>query len=493
MGLASIAEIAKALASVVGSANVLTDEDERAYFSTDLSFEPLELAEAVAQPARVEELQAVVRVAHEQGLVVIPRGGGMSYTHGYTPPARGCVMVDMRGLDEILEINTEEMYVTVECGCTWESLYEACRAEGVRTPFFGPNSGRFATVGGSLSQDAVFYGSSRHGFVSESVIGLDVVTAGGTLVRTGTSALAGRTPFWRHAGPDLTGPFVGDSGALGLKARATLRLVPFPAASGFASFGYDSFPEQIASLAELARECMAAEIYTLDTPFHEQRVAGGFPFLAEHDFSVHFAVDGATQAIVDAELEHLRGIAQRRGVEMDNAIPRGMREDPFAWVEPVMLGPEGEIWLPIHAMIPFGKAVELGERYEDFLETNKAALDAHGVSLTVLTLAGHNAFLWEPAFYWRDELGRFRLEKISPEGRERWADIEPNPEARALVLRLRRELTELVDSLGAVHFQLGRYYRFLDELDPPTRALLRAIKAHVDPDDLVNRGSLGLD
>ena len=177
---------------------------------------------------------------------------------------------------------------------------------------------------------------------------------------------------------------------------------------------------------------------------------------------------------------------------MDNAIPKGMREDPFAWVEPVLLGPDGEIWLPIHAMVPFAQAVELGERYEDFLETNKAALDAHGVSLTVLTLAGHTAFLWEPAFYWRDQLGRFRLEKISPEGRERWSEIEPNPAARELVLRLRRELTEMVDALGAVHFQLGRYYSYLDELDAPTRGLLEAIKAQVDPAKLINRGSLGL-
>ena len=53
----------------------------------------------------------------------------MSYTHGYTPSSRGCVIVDMRGLDRILEINTDEMYVTVECGCTWASLHEAHAAD----------------------------------------------------------------------------------------------------------------------------------------------------------------------------------------------------------------------------------------------------------------------------------------------------------------------------------------------------------------------------
>ena len=485
-------EVVGALGAVVGSDNVLTGDDELTYFSTDLSFEPLALAEAVVQPATVEELQGAVRVAHENGLVVIPRGGGMSYTHGYTPSSAGTVIVDMRGLDQIVEINTDEMYVTVECGCTWERLYEACREQGVRTPFFGPVSGRFATVGGSLSQDAVFFGSGVHGFASESAIGLDVVVAGGELVSTGTAALGGRPPFWRHAGPDLTGPFLGDSGALGLKARATLRLVPFPAASEFASFAYASYSEQMASLGELARVNIAAEIYTLDRGMHDQCVAGGFAFLDEHEFSIHIAVDAADAAIAAAQIDHLRAIASARGTEIDNAIPKGFRDDPFAYAEGVLLGPGGEIWLPIHAMVPFARAVELGESYEAWRAGNSAALEEHGVTLNVLTLVGQTAFLFEPAFYWFDELGPFRLDKISAEGRAKWGGIPPNPAARELVVRLRRELTELVDSLGAVHFQVGRYYPFVGELDAPALALLRAIKAHVDPENVINRGSLGL-
>ena len=479
-------------AAIVGPAAVLSGDDDLAYFSTDLSFEPLELADVVVRPASVEELQSVVRVAYERGLVLVPRGGGMSYTHGYTPRDRGAAIVDMRGLDRVLEINTEEMYVTVECGCTWEKLYEACRAQGVRTPFFGPVSGRFATVGGSLSQNAVFFGSGAHGFASESVIGIDVVVAGGKLMTTGSSAFDARSPFWRHSGPDLAGPFLGDSGALGLKARATLRLVPFPVASEFASFAYESYAEQMASLAELARVGIAAEIYTLDRGMHDQRVATGFTFLDEHEFSTHLAVDAANEAIARAQIDHLKTIGKARGVEIDDAIPRGFRDDPFAYAEGVLLAPDGEIWLPIHAMIPFAKAVELGKRYEAFLTANRQVLEQHKVTLTVLTLVGHTAFLFEPAFYWHDELGQFRLDKISPEAQERWAGIPPDPAARELVLQLRRELTTLVDELGAVHFQIGRYYPFIDELDGPTLDLLRTIKAHVDPSNLINRGALGL-
>ncbi|MCZ2978581.1 FAD-binding protein, partial [Acinetobacter baumannii] len=93
------------------------------------------------------------------------------------------------------------------------------------------------TVGGAIAQNGAFYGSTRHGAVSDSVIGVTVVLADGTLVTTGSASRRNTKPFTRDGGPDMTGLFVGDNGALGFKVTATLRLHPRPAYVDFLSFG----------------------------------------------------------------------------------------------------------------------------------------------------------------------------------------------------------------------------------------------------------------
>ncbi|MDT8320719.1 MAG: FAD-binding oxidoreductase [Xanthomonadales bacterium] len=169
--------LARALAGIVGAQNVLTDPSDRDYHSRDLSYLPYEVAEAVVLPGSTEELSQVVAAITGAGCAVIPRGGGMSYTRGYTPPCAGCVIVDSKRLDRIVEINTEDMYVVVEAGCTWKKLVEALKQKGVRTPYYGPLSGMYATVGGAISQNSLFLGSGDNHTVAESVLGLEVVLA----------------------------------------------------------------------------------------------------------------------------------------------------------------------------------------------------------------------------------------------------------------------------------------------------------------------------
>jgi FAD/FMN-containing dehydrogenase len=121
------------------------------------------------------------------------------------------------------------------------------RAQGVRTPYWGPLSGRYATVGGALSQNSLFYGSARYGSVADSVLGLDVILAGGKRLRTGSGGSLGGSPFFRYFGPDITGLFVSDTGAFGVKAAATLKLIPFPPVTHCASFAFDDSSSLVAA------------------------------------------------------------------------------------------------------------------------------------------------------------------------------------------------------------------------------------------------------
>ena len=131
------------------------------------------------------------------------------------------------------------MYVTVEAGVTWRQIHEALRPHGLRLPCFGTFSGAAARVGGGLSSGALFFGTARYGTVADSLLGLEVALADGTLLRTGQAAFRGvRKPAYRTYGPDLTGPFVHDCGALGIKTKATFRVIRAPAATGYASYAF---------------------------------------------------------------------------------------------------------------------------------------------------------------------------------------------------------------------------------------------------------------
>ena len=146
------------LAGMLGSERVLAGEADRGYYSCDI-YGGNRRAALVIRPESAEALATAVGAATEAGYSVIGRGGGTSYTGGYVPDREQSVIVDTTDLDRIVEINREDMYVTVESGVTWEALHRALRDTDLRTPYWGPLSGAVATVGGALSQNSILWGS----------------------------------------------------------------------------------------------------------------------------------------------------------------------------------------------------------------------------------------------------------------------------------------------------------------------------------------------
>jgi hypothetical protein len=164
-------------------------------------------AGVVARPVSVDQLCRAVALATGAGHSVLARGGGSSYTAGFVPDRPASMVLDMRSLDRVVAVDAANMRVTVEAGCTWQALLAELEPQGLRTPFWGPLSGAVATVGGSLSQHAILWGSARHGISADSVIGLDIVLADGTLLATGAGAAPGNPfPAPLRARPDRALP-----------------------------------------------------------------------------------------------------------------------------------------------------------------------------------------------------------------------------------------------------------------------------------------------
>ncbi|MDQ1341738.1 MAG: hypothetical protein QG571_354, partial [Pseudomonadota bacterium] len=257
------ADLPAQLVALLGGAHVLTDAANRRFHAQDVhgsGVPPL----AVVRPGSVDELAAAVRLVTAAGAAVVARGGGMSYTDGYLPIRENTVTFDTTRLNRIVEINPRDHYVTVECGVTWKELAEALAPHALRTPYWGPLSGLRATDGGALSQGSIFLGSGLHGPVQESLLALEVVLADGSLLKTGGAALTHGVPFFRHFGPDLSSLFTGDCGAFGIKARATLRLIPAPAESRYLSFSLADAEAVFGLMTDVAREGLASECMAFD-------------------------------------------------------------------------------------------------------------------------------------------------------------------------------------------------------------------------------------
>ena len=237
---------------IVGAPNVITDPVEFRYYSEDV-YRSFETALAVVQPESAQQLSRIVSLCKANGLCIVPRGGGMSYTDSYLHKTRRGISIDMRRMNRIIDINTRDMIVTVECGCTWQKLNEALAPHGLRPPYWGPLSGMRATIGGALSQNSVFWGGTAYGISAESVIGLDVLLGNGEVLPVGAHGKKDGVPFIRYDGPDLTGLFLGDSGALGIKTVATLRLVTIPAVVKYASFSFETYQQICAAMSEIGR------------------------------------------------------------------------------------------------------------------------------------------------------------------------------------------------------------------------------------------------
>ncbi len=523
MTTAADSDLVAALAACVGAERVITDPAARALLSSDLYVEGATCAAAI-RPVDTASLAAAVRAATAAGYAIIPRGGGLSYTGGYVPATERAVIVDTRELSGIVELDAEGMTLTVRTGTTWEAIDAALAPRGLRLPYFGTFSGRAATVGGGLSGGALFYGTARYGAAADNTLDLEVVCADGRVLRTGQAALRHGKPFYRTHGPDLTGLFLHDGGALGIKTEATFRLIERPAHTGFLSWAFPDAVGAATALSAIGRSGATEEAYVFDPATTARGIAAsnlasdlrrlggivtgqggllaglragvkvvmaGKRLVPEGWHSLHLACAARTAAGLAADLEHCAALLRRHGGhEIPNSIPMGVRAAPFDNLNGVV-GPKGERWLALNAKVRHGDAPRIIARFGAFIAGYRERMAAARVTYsTLFTAMNTHAFSFEVVYHWPDRWLPLHKAVADPAFLAKLPPDQPNPAGAALVAELRERTLDLYDELGVASNQIGRTYRYYDNLAPNTRALLDALKRELDPQGLMNPGVL---
>lgn len=212
-------DLIKNLESVIPEKErVSTNDEVLEKHSRDFAYHTPKRPDAVVFPKDTEEVRKILRFADENGVPVVPFGEGSSL-EGSVVPVRGGVSLDFSLMDGILEIRPDDFIARVQPGVTHGKLNGALREHGLLFPV---DPGWDASLGGMCGTNASGTNAVRYGVMRDQVLALEVVLAGGALMRTGSLAMKS------SAGYDLTSLFVGSEGTLGVFTEIVLRLYPVP-------------------------------------------------------------------------------------------------------------------------------------------------------------------------------------------------------------------------------------------------------------------------
>ena len=208
--------------ALLGKERCFFNPEDLLVYSYDANAEVRALPDGVVSPKNTEEVSAIVKLANQYRVPVIPRGAGSGYTGGSVPVCGG-VVIAMDRFNKILELDPDNFLIIVEPGVITKEIHLAAEKIGLMYPP-DPASAAFGSIGGNIAENAGGIRAVKYGVTKNYVMGLEVVLPTGEVVHTGSKCIKD------VVGYNLTELFVGSEGTLGIITKALLKLIPPPEA-----------------------------------------------------------------------------------------------------------------------------------------------------------------------------------------------------------------------------------------------------------------------
>ncbi|UYM82656.1 glycolate oxidase subunit GlcD [Heyndrickxia coagulans] len=293
------------LIQVVGRENYDDTQAGRLVYSYDASPQFQAMPDAVVAPRNKAEVQAIVKLCNEYRIPVVPRGSGSNLCAGTCPVEGGIVLV-FKHMNRILEIDEENLTVTVEPGVITLDMIKAVEAKGLFYPP-DPSSMKISTIGGNINENSGGLRGLKYGVTRDYVLALEAVLASGEVIRTG-GKLAKDV-----AGYDLTRLLVGSEGTLAVITEATLKLLPMPEAKKTMLALYQDIEACAQTVSDIiANRIIPATLEFLDQPTLQAVEAFAHIGLPTNVKAVLLIEQDGPQEVVERDIEKIAEICRKQ-------------------------------------------------------------------------------------------------------------------------------------------------------------------------------------
>lgn len=456
---ASKPEVLQKLREIVGEENVVVDPERVEPYGADAVKEKFP-PEAVVFPESTEEMVAILKLANEYLFPVTARGGGVGYTGGAVPVDGGIVIGTDR-MKRIIEISVDDLYAVCQPGLTTYELQQAVAEHGL---IFAPDPASYkdSFIGGNIAENAGGMRTPKYGVTKHHVLGMEVVTATGEVIRTGGKTVKNVVGF------DLTGLMCGSEGMLGIITEATLKLLPMPEATSTVRANFPTMEAACKVLTKFTPEGLLPMAMEVIDKYCVAAIEENFAFGLSKDAGAILlvAVDGSKEEVEKNAKTIERIIGENGGFDVIRA--RSKEEEDKLWDVRRAISPSlmkyGTLKINEDVVVPRSKVPELVARIEEIGKK-------------------HNTFV---ANFGHAGDGNIHVNFVV--NRENPDEITRARRCVAETFALSVELGGTISGEHGIGYVKAPYMDYA--IDKPTLEIMKGIKQVFDPNGILNPGKM---
>jgi len=469
----------KILQNIVGSENVSDEEVELICYSRDASPTPPAFPLCIVRPQSAEQISEILKLANRKKIPVVAQGAATNYQGALS--STGAIILDMRSMDDIINIDEENQVVTVESGITWGKLLSFLHKKGWET---GPVCHDVvATLGGAVALCSDGINSAKYGLIGDQVIGLEAVLPNGEKIRTGSGANPNAKQFCRYCyASDLTGLFIGSHGVFGIVTEVSLKIYPLPEAQSFHGYMFNTLEAATKAMWRIQKRHLPIESMTLE---YGVRVAKNFPEIEADAVLAPIVISGSNEEVKAAE-KTIEQISLEEGKKLPMEIIEKAKESyrkilryspsHKSWGKYVGMGEVNLLSMPLTSNLPTLDIPKIVHVYKEICNREGLPFGEFSEEYRIIThfraYACKDYVISTPGLYY--------------DGRDK--------KSRQKAYEFARRATVALMEHGAVPHYLGR------TMGPPEAMwklgvyfdLLKKLKKTIDPNNILNPGTLEL-